>query len=242
MKHFPLLFLATFFALPCAAQAEGGGTERPFKLTLGEYRYSDGYAGHDLNLRWRRDDTNAWVGAYRDPVFGTQTRTGFDTSFAVGGTATLQPSLQVASGGFVGGSLNFQIGDPWYGLVGWSRTNLRPYFNLNFDPNEAITAGVGWRGAQGRTVALTLVADDRLGTGQKDWHLTTRWPLAQWSNDAHVVLDVLRKTGEGDSGAVQAWGWSATLDYTAWFVRLARDPKQNFSTQDATRFAVGARF
>ena len=240
MKSCSLLLLTSLLALPCALRAEEAGADQhPFKLTLGEYRYTDGYGGQDVNLRWRRDATNAWIGAYRDPVFGTQTRTGFDTSFAVGGTATVQPSLQIASGGFVGASVNFQIGDPWYALLGWSRTNLRPYFNLNFDPNEAITAGVGWRGENGRNVSLTLVADDRLHTGQRDWHLATRWPL---SSDTHVVLDLLRKTGEGDSGSVQAWGWSATLDYNAWFVRLAHDPKQNFSTQDATRFVVGARF
>lgn len=239
MKNLAALFATLIQVLPCAAQAEAGADERPFKLTIGEYRYTDGYGGHDVNLRWRRNDTNAWIGAYRDPVFGTQTRTGFDTSFAVAGTATLQPSLQIASGGFVGGSINFETGDPWYALLGWSRTNLKPYFNLNFDPNEAITAAVGWRGENGRTVSLMLVADDRLHTGQRDWHLATRWPLV---NDAHVVLDLLRKTGEGDSGSVQAWGWSATLDFSAWFVRLAHDPKQNFSTQDATRVAVGARF
>ena len=237
MKYLPLLI--STLLLPCASKADTGADERPFKLTLGEYQYTDGYSGHDVNLRWRRDDTNAWIAAYRDPVFGTQTRTGFDTSFAVAGTATLQPSLQIASGGFVGGSLNFQVGDPWYALLGWSRTNLKPYFNLNFDPNEAITAAMGWHGENGRAVSLMLVADDRLHTGQRDWHLTTRWPL---SSHEHVVLDLTRKTGEGDSGAVQAWGWSATVDFKAWFVRLAHDPKQNFSTQDATRFVVGARF
>ena len=82
-------------------------------------------------------------------------------------------------------------------------------------------------------------ADDRLHTGQRDWHLATRWPLA---TDVHVALDLLRKTGEGDGGPVQGWGWSATLDFTVWFLRLAHDPKQNFSTQDATRFVAGVRF
>jgi hypothetical protein len=84
-----------------------------------------------------------------------------------------------------------------------------------------------------------LVADDRLHTGQKDWHLYARWPL---SADVRGTFDLLRKTGEGDSGEVHAWGWSATIDFPRWFLRLAHDPKQNFSTQDSTRLAAGVRF
>ena len=238
MRCLALLALSLTTVLPQLAHADAGD-ERPFKLTIGNYRYSEGGDGHDLNLRWRRGDTDVWIGAYRDPVFGTQTRTGIDTSLSLGGSVTLQPSLQAASGGFVGGSLNFQIGDPWFALAGWGRTNLKPYFNLNFDPNDAITAAIGWHGDNGRTVSLTVVADDRLHTRQKDWHLYGRWPL---SEDLRVTLDLLRKTGEGDSGSVRGWGWSATMDFRAWLVRLSRDPKQNFSTQDATRVAFGVRF
>lgn len=224
---------------PARADAGDGGVERAFKLTLGEYRYSGSQHGQDLNLRWRRDDTSAWVGAYRDPAFGTQTRTGFDTSIALGGSVLLQPSLQAASRGFWGGSLNLQVGDPWFALVGWGRTNLKPYFNLNFDPNDAITASVGWHGPEGRSVSLTLVSDDRLHTGQKDWHLNGRWPLG---TGLRATVDLMRKTGLGDGGEVRAWGISGGLDFPAWFVRVARDPKQNFSVQDATRLAVGTRF
>lgn len=212
---------------------------RPYKFSIAEYRYSDGSAGHDVNLRWRRNDTNVWIGAYRDPIFGTQTRTGFDSSISLGGSLLAQPSLQVASHGFVGGSVNLQIGEPWFAVIGWARTNLKPYFNLNFDPNDAVTVGVGWHGEHDRTLSLTLIADDRLHTGQKDWHLYGRWPV---SEDLRITFDLLRKTGEGDGGPVRAWGWSATVDFPTWFVRLSRDPKQNFSTLDATRLAVGIRF
>ena len=130
-------------------------------------------------------------------------------------------------------------GDPWFALVGWGRTNLRPYFNLNFDPNDAVTAGAGWHGSNGRTVSLVVVADDRLHIGQKHWHLFSHW-LA--SDELNVTLDLLRKTGEGDGGPVHAWGLGATFDFPTWFVRLVRDPKQNFSTQDATRISAGVRF
>ncbi|RQP23787.1 hypothetical protein [Piscinibacter terrae] len=212
---------------------------RPWKLTLGNYHYSDGSDGRDTNLRWRRDDTSVWVGAYHDPAFGSQVRTGFDTSISLGGTAQLQPSLQAASRGFFGGSLNLQVGDPWFAVVGWGRTNLRPYFNLNFDPNDAITLGVGWHGDGGRSLMLSVIADDRLHTGQKDWHLSGRWPVR---DDWRLTLDLMRKTGMGDEAEVRAWGWSATIDFPAWFIRVARDPNQNFSAVDATRVAAGLRF
>ena len=238
MTSASLALLCLLALLPCAARADADDS-RPYKFTVGDYHYSDHYNGQDVNLRWQRDDTHVWVGAYHDPVFGSQARTGFDTAIALGGSASLQPSLQVASRGFVGGSVNLQIGDPWFVLAGWGRTNLKPYFNLNFDPNDAITAGFGWHGAQGRAVSLTVIADDRLHTGQKDWHLVGRWPVAP---DRRLTVDLLHKTGDGDGGPVNAWGWSTTLDFPAWFVRLARDPKQNFSTQDVTRLAAGLRF
>jgi hypothetical protein len=221
------------------SRADDQEQERTFKFTAGDYHYSDGIDGQDLNLRWRRSDTDIWVGAYRDPNFGTQARTGFDTSISLGGGASLQPSLQAATRGFVGGSLSFQIGDPLFALIGWGRTNLKPYFNLNFDPNDAITAQIGWHGEHDRAVSLMLVADDRLHTGQKDWHLNVHTPL---NDSVRGTFDLMRKTGEGDSGLVRAWGWSATLDFPTWFLRLARDPKQNFSAQDATRLAAGIRF
>ena len=238
MKRLPRLLLLASAAWACAA-AVVAAEPLPHKLTLGDYRYSDGSSGRDVNMRWRYGDTSSWIAAYRDPVFGQQARAGADTSLALGGSASLQPSLQIASRGFIGGSINLQVGDPWYALIGWGRTNLKPYFNLNFDPNDAITAGVGWRGEHGRAAALTVIADDRLHTGQKDWHLAGHWPVAP---DLRLTLDLLRKTGEGDGGPVRGWGLTTTLDFPSWFVRLARDPKQNFSTLDATRLSVGLRF
>jgi hypothetical protein len=238
MKLVTVASLLSLAMLATAARADDDDA-RPYKFTFGDYRYSDGHDGQDANLRWRQNDTSAWIGAYRDPDFGTQARTGFDTALALGGTAVLQPSLQAATRGFFGGSVNLQIGDPFFAVAGWGRTNLKSYFNLNFDPNDALTLSVGWHGEHDRTVSLSVIADDRLHTGQRDWHLYGRWPV---STDLRLTLDLLRKTGEGDSGPVNAWGWSATADFPTWFLRLARDPKQNFSAQDATRLAAGLRF
>ncbi len=229
----PLIMMAC--QLPSAARAEA---DSAFKLTAGRYDYGNSQ-GHDVNLRWRGHDSNVWLGYYQDPDFGKQWRTGLDSSWALSDWAQLQPSLQLATQGFVGGSLNLQVGGEWYGLLGWGRTNLRPYFNLNFDPNDALSLGLGWRGAQGLNLSLSVIADDRLHTGQQHWHATLRWPLPE---QQRLTLDILYKKGMGDEGEVRAYGWSFTYDWPRWFLHLAVDPKQNFSATDAKRLSVGLRF
>jgi hypothetical protein len=223
-------------AAPCRAD-DAPEAARRWKLTVGRYFY-DRNAGSDFNLRWRNDTSSAWAGVYDDPDFGTQWRAGVDTTLQASRLVQLQPSLQVASGGFVGGSLNLQLGDVWYAYAGLGRTNLRPYFNLTFDPNDAVTWGVGHRTAAGAVYTVFLVADDRLGTGQQDWHANLRLPVA----GSRLTLDVLYKRGAGDAGQVSGWGFSAGWDLPTWFVRVARDPYQNFSVQDAWRIAGGLRF
>jgi hypothetical protein len=218
--------------------------ERRFKLSIGEYFYSDPggrYTGEDINLRYRRDDTSLWIGQYHDRSFGNQTRAGTDTSWNPfkGVDLSIQPSLQVATRGFIGGSLNLQYGTPWFVVVGIGRTNLRPYQNLNFDPNDAVTAGIGHRSENGSTVSVTTIKDDRLHTGQRHTHASVQLALPRGHR---LTLDLLRKSGMGDSGVVHAWGESVTYDFPSWFIRAVHDPKQSFGTADATRITVGLRF
>ena len=242
------LALAALCMAPATGLADDARASGELKLTLGRYHLSNAAGsldGDDVNLRWRGDNRTFWLGVYRDANFGRQWRVGWDATWAPGEQTGLPwqvlPSLQAASGGFVGGSLGLQIGAPWYGQFGIGRTNLRPYANLNFDPNDALTLAVGWQGDGGRQAALTLIADDRLHTGQKHWHLGGRWPVLAMPG-LRVTADLLHKTGLGDGGPVNAWGWTLGLDWPSWFVRLARDPKQNFSVQDAWRLSGGLRF
>ena len=221
-------------AFPAVGEA---GNNLAWKLTLGEYAYSD-YYGTDVNLRWRADDTSAWAGVYTDHVFGTQARAGADTSIDVGKYLQVQPSLQVASGGFVGGSMNVQAGGSWYGIAGIGRTDTRPYFNLNFDPNDAVTFGAGHHTEEGVSYLVFVVADDRFHTRQRDWHFNAQIPFG----DSHATLDLLRKSGLSDAGPITGWGFSANWDWPTWFLRVAYDPYQNFSAQNAWRFATGTRF
>ncbi len=227
--------MAAAIGLACAAPVEG--SDYRWKLTVGEYAYAQ-YSGTDVNLRWRDDDTDAWLGAYSDRVFGTQVRAGTDTSIDVAKYLQVQPSIQVAAQGFVGGSINVQAGGAWYGLAGIGRTDARPYFNLNFDPNDALTFGVGHQESGGYSYTLFIVADNRFHTGQRDWHFNMQIPFG----DSHATLDLLRKSGDGDAGPITGWGFTANYDWPRWFLRVAYDPYQNFSTQNAWRCATGVRF
>lgn len=222
------------------AQGDAPADEKPYKLTFGYYANSD-FGGEDINLRHRSEDTSLWIGYYHDPEFGRQLRGGWDTSIqpSAGSSLSVQPSLQLASGGFVGGSLNFQAGSPWYALAGIGRTNLRPYANLNFDPNDALTFAVGHQDDDGRTYYLMLIADDRLGTQQRHLHAAARLPRP---GGERFTFDILRKQGQGDEGYLRAWGASATYDFPSWFMRLAYDEKQNFGSRNVTRFSAGVRF
>ena len=204
---------------------------------MGEYAYAD-YYGTDVNLRWRIAETSAWAGIYTDQIFGTQARTGADTSIDVGKYLKLQPSLQLASRGFVGGSLNVQAGGSWYGLAGIGRTDAKPYFNLNFDPNDALTLGVGHLGEEGASYMVFVVADNRFHTGQRDWHANVQIPFGA----SHATLDLLHKSGLSDAGPISGWGFSANWDWPVWFLRVAYDPYQNFSVQNAWRLVIGIRW
>jgi hypothetical protein len=239
-NHFKSIALILMALAGNAAIPAADASARPdlaWKLTLGQYVYA-GYAGSDLNLRWRRDETSSWVGIYTDRIFGTQARAGADTSIDVGPYLKVQPSFQLASRGFVGGSLTLQVGGAWYAITGLGRTDTRPYFNLNFDPNDALTLGAGHVAANGASYSVFIVADNRFHTEQRDWHANVQIPFG----NSHATLDLLRKSGLSDSGYITGWGFSTSWDWPTWFLRLAYDPHQNFSVENAWRFAGGVRF
>ncbi|MEJ0006063.1 MAG: hypothetical protein WDM77_06660 [Steroidobacteraceae bacterium] len=122
--------------------------------------------------------------------------------------------------------------------MGIGRTDTRPYFNLNFDPNDAVTVGLGHTQDSGWNYSAFIVADDRFHTGQRDWHVNGQIP----SGGSHVTVDVMYKTGLSDAGRIRAWGGSFNYDWGRWFARLAFDPYQNFSAQSVWRVAGGFRF
>lgn len=239
--------LLALVVLPVVALAadERGLSERPvsYKLTSGLYQLSGGSVpggpGLDVNLRGTGGFGNAWIGVYRSPVQGvTQSRAGWDNSFKLGPLRFL-PSLQLASGGFVGGSAALETGENWFVGVGLGRTNLRNYVNLNFDPNDALTLSGGYRWADNNSLALQVVRDNRLNPDQQHVHLVYRTPVA---TNQRLTLDLLAKQGLVAGVPIRRMGLSVGYDWPGYFVHVAWDPLVNFTAQDMLRLSVGARF
>lgn len=211
-----------------------------FKLTPSYYVTTHEKDAIDTNLRANRGPHAIWIGYYRRGNEFEQTRTGYEYTAHLP-FVQLVPSLQLASGGFAGGSINAQIGDSIYALLGFGRTNVRDYYNLNFDPNDSIVYGLGTNLLPKSNLSLFTVKDDRLHTDQVVTHAV--WRL---SPDEHHrwTLDLSSKHGRptAEDAAVSGNALSLTYDDRDVFIRLARDRKVNFSMEDQTRVSLGLRF
>ena len=241
----PLLFvgLLAFGSIACAAtetdQVDDKATKLDIKLTASWYRSSDGNNANDLNLRGNYGDHAAWLGVYRDHTPFQQSRAGYEYTQHLG-PAQIVWSAQAASGGFLGGSITSQFGDPIYGIVGFGRTNLKNYYNLNFDPNDAITLGLGSHLNHNTDISLFQVRDDRLDTRQRITHLYLHRTL---SESHRYSIDTTYKSGlNSDGNFITGYGLTVTLAYQQIFLRLARDQYANFGPATQTRISVGTVF
>ncbi len=233
------IYLAAFGLLAGVSPALASADEGPaFKVTAGYFHLSESGNGLDLNVRHSSDYGNAWVGFFHAPrLDANQWRTGWDNSF--GNTVRIQPSVQAASGGFVGGSLNIETGRTWVVGTGFGRTNLRPYYNLNFDPNDSWSLMGGYRGEASLSVIASYVRDNRENPDQQHFHLTLRTALPE---SERVTFDVLYKRGLVEGARINKVGATLTYDWPRYFVRLAFDPNTNFTLDNVWRFSAGMRF
>ena len=235
-----LLLLGPLVAVHAADEAAQAVS---YKLTAGHYQLSGGglpkASGLDINLRASGSFGNAWLGWYGSASQDIkQVRAGWDSSYKLG-PVRVMPSLQIASGGFVGGSLSVETGDSWFVGAGAGRTNLRNYANLNFDPNDAWMLSGGYRWADNRSLALQVVRDNRLNPDQQNMHLVYRTPI---NGSDRLTLDLLQKKGLVGGLPISRFGLSAGYDWPRYFVRVAWDPQVNFTAQDMLRLSVGTRF
>ena len=221
--------------------ADGEAIE--YKFSTGIYRLGGGSmpsgSAVDLNLRASADWGNAWIAWFRSPVLeSAQPRIGYDTVWRIG-ALRVAPSIQAASGGFAGGSVALETGESAFVGAGLGRTNLRDYFNLNFDPNDSWTASAGYRWAPQHYVAVQLVRDNRTHPDQQHIHLLYRQPLA---DRRRITVDLLYKRGLVDDAMVRRHGLTIGYDQNRWEVRLAYDPKVNFTARDMLRLTLATRF
>ena len=235
--------LAAAQGAPQTGDADLAGASRPFKFTIGSYSVAGGGLpagpGLDANLRYTYGEGNVWLGWFRSPALDfSQLRVGWDHTFTFGSVRVL-PSLQLASGGFIGGSIAIETGDSWFIGSGLGRTNLRNYANLNFDPNDSYTLYGGYRWPDASALSLQLVRDNRLNPDQQHVHLIWRESL---SDGQRVTVDLLVKQGTVEGRFIRRAGLSLSYDWPQWFVRLAWDPKVNFTPQNMLRVSTGRRF
>jgi hypothetical protein len=231
-----------------------------WKLTPSAYSETAARSALDVNLRGNREIDTFWLGHYQRGSEFQQTRAGYERQWAMP-LGRVIASAQGATRGFAGGSVTLEFnrasaqsvqgeGDgagqaqPLFVLLGLGRTNLRPYYNLNFDPNDSTLIGIGGRWRSGSEATLYQIHDNRLGTGQRVTHAVWRQRLGERSR---ITLDLFQRDGRSDRDAAlyHGTGISMTLDVAnaqPWFVRLVHDPKANFTDSDMTRVALGLRF
>jgi hypothetical protein len=227
--------LAMLFLAPALCVAE----EPSMKLTAGHYVYSGGVGSNDINLRNTSSLGNIWAGYYESRARAeAQLRGGWDHTYSLN-VLRLSPSVQAASMGFASFSAQAEVGDSWFVGTGLGRTNLRPYSNLNFDPNDSWMMSAGKRSAEGEVYYLQQIRDNRLNPDQRHLHAYYRTPL---NNGDRITVDLLYKTGLVANTQIHKWGLSASYAWTQFFVTLAYDPKVNFTTDNMFRTSAGFRF
>lgn len=239
-------WLMPMLLMHLAAVAEEVPESWSYKLTPSHYSNSRQPSAWDVNLRGNLGQQTLWVAQYQQGADAEnakfrQSRVGYENAMQMP-WGILVPSLQLATGRFAGGSLNAQIGGPdAYTLLGFGRTNLRPYYNLNFDPNDAITLGLARRLPDHSMLTVYGIWDDRLGTSQKVAHLLWRKSLDE---QQRLTVDLALKKGRPEAGQPLLHGHmvSVGLDHGPLFFKLTLDRKVNFSDTDQVRTQAGVRF
>jgi hypothetical protein len=221
-----------------AEEASQVGYSQPWKLTFGLYRTPTDWSG-DLNLRRSVGDFNLWLGGYVQEGGESVGRIGGEWAYK-SEWLRFTPTLALATNGLVAGQLYAEIGTSAYLVAGASRTNLKDYNNLTFDPNESLQLGAGIHLDPRTLLNAYSIFDVRLHTGQQNTHLVFRKYL---SHGHRLTVDVVYKCGHTDEDEfVRGVGATVTWDWARTFVRLAYDPYANFTSETMWRLGGGVRF
>ena len=224
------------------AFAEGPTSDQliNYKIPYSHFHTKESDA-NDINLRLNKDNQTVWLAAYQEtPSNFNQVRTGYERTDQFTYVKTTS-SLQLATHGFIGGSLTAEIGNPFYAILGYGRTNLKPYDNINFDPNDSITLGAGWHVNQNFNISVYGTEDNRVVDGQRITHLMLSNHLAE---DQKFTFDLFQKSGSPDNQgqSINGLGCALSYDKNRYFLRLAYDPKVNFTQENMARVSIGVHF
>jgi hypothetical protein len=209
------------------------------KLTFSTY-FTSGNQAFDLNLRHQLGPFTVWIAGFYDPQTNKLLRTGIQYDYRKAWFHFV-PTIEVATTRAVSGSLSFELGSgKTTALVGYSRTNLKPFFDLFWDPGDSVQLGIGHKLSSYDRIQAYTIFDVRLHTGQQNTHVVWRRKLNA-SNG--VTFDGIFKSGHEDSGQfIRSVSLGVYYDRPHWFWKLYYDPHVNFTSHTMVRTGIGLKF
>ena len=209
------------------------------KLTLGIY-FTDGSAAYDLNLRHQFGNLTAWIAGFDDPHSNRLLRVGAQYDYKKAWFHFV-PTIEVATTRAVSGSLYSELGSgKTFAIAGVSRTNLKAFFDLFWDPSESVELGIGHKINSYDRIQAYTIFDVRLHTSQQNTHLIWRHKL---NANNGITFDGVFKSGHTDSGEfIHNVGIGCYYDRPKWFWKLYYDPHVNFASHTMVRTGIGLKF
>jgi len=208
------------------------------KLTFGIY-FTRGARAYDLNLRHQFGPFTVWIAGFYDPKTNKLLRLGAQYDY-VKAWFHFVPTVEVATSKAVTGSLYSEFGRKTFVIAGVSRTNLKAFFDLFWDPSESVQLGVGHKISGYDRIQAYTIFDVRLHTSQQNTHVLWRHKL---NRNNGITFDGVFKSGHTDSGEfIHNVGIGVYYDRPRWFWKLYYDPHVNFTARTMVRSGVGLKF
>jgi len=209
------------------------------KLTLGIY-FTPGDRAYDLNLRHQFGPFTAWIAGFYDPKSTKLIRVGGQYDYKKA-WLHLVPTLEVSTTRAMSGSLYAELGaGKTVAIAGVSRTNLRAFFDLFWDPSDSVQLGIAQKLSSYDRISAFTIFDVRLHTGQQNTHVVWRHKLNATNG---ITFDGLFKSGHTDSGEyIHNVGIGVYYDRPKWIWKLYYDPHVNFTNSTMVRTGIGLKF
>jgi len=209
------------------------------KLTFGIY-FTPGARVYDLNVRHQFGNLTAWIAGFYDPKSNKLIRIGAQYDYKRV-WLHLVPTLEVSTTRAMSGALYSELGSgKTIAIVGIARTNLRPFFDLFWDPGDSVQLGIGHKISNYDRIQGYTIFDVRLHTEQQNTHVLWRHKL---NANNGITFDGVFKSGHGDSGMfIRAVGVGVYYDREKWFWKLYYDPHVNFGDHTMVRTGIGLKF
>ena len=209
------------------------------KLTFSVY-FTNGERLYDLNLRHQFGPLTAWIAGFADPNGTKLIRVGAQYDYKKAWFHFV-PTIEVATTKAVSASLYSELGaGKTFAIAGVSRTNLKSFFDLFWDPSDAVQLGIGHKISSYDRIQAYSIIDVRLHTEQENTHVVYRHKL---NANNGITFDGVFKSGHDDSGRfIRTVGIGTYYDRPKWFWKIYYDPHVNFTGHTMVRTGIGLKF